>query len=87
MYPLKELDLDVGDLKEAEVNSAIVPMLQQNTSLKVFRLMNVKLPIEHTCLLLQALGRHPNLKSAILQTCKLGCILEAELRRLERAIL
>ena len=62
-------------------------MLQQNTSLKLFRLMNVKLPIEHTCKLLQALGRHPSLKSAILTNCKLGCILEAELRRLERAIL
>ena len=84
---LQELDLDIGDLKEAEVSNAIIPMLQQNTSLKALHLMHTKIPIEITCQLLQAMGRHASLKKVLLKNSKLGCVLEAELRRFERAIL
>ena len=46
---LKELDLDIGDLKVNEITGAIIPMLQKNDSLTTLRLMNTKLPIEATC--------------------------------------
>ena len=84
---LEELDLDIGDLKEAEVVSAVIPMLRGNTSLKSLRLMSVKIPIEITCQLLTAMGNHAALKRITLKNSKLGCVMEAELRRFERAIL
>ena len=46
---LKELDLDIGDLKVNEITGAIIPMLQKNDSLTALRMMNTKLPIETTC--------------------------------------
>lgn len=84
---MQDLTLDIGDLKMPEVDQAIIPMLQSNTSLKSLHLMNVKLPIEGTCRLLQVLGQHSTLKRIQLSLSKLGISLEAELRRFERAIL
>ena len=74
-------------LERSWVVSAVIPMLRGNTSLKSLRLMSVKIPIEITCQLLTAMGNHAALKRITLKNSKLGCVMEAELRRFERAIL
>ena len=50
-------------------------------------MFQTKIHIELTIPLLKALGQHPSLVKIGLMKSKLGCTLEAELRRFESAIL
>ena len=84
---LKDLQLDIGDLNTATITGQIVPMLRANTSLKSLNMMNVKIPIEITCQLLDALRGHPEITHIEMRNSKLGYTLEAELERFNQAML
>ena len=84
---LKDLQLDIGDLNAAAITGHIVPMLRANTSLKSLNMMNVKIPIEITCQLLDALRSHPEMTHIEMRNSKLGYTLEAELERFNQAML